>query len=161
MIQRVQTVYMLAGVVAILMMLLFPLASWLLPEATVQWTALGLSSLTPEFPLEQMDWSLFILLLIMLAVPLVCIFLFKHRWLQLRFLIFSGILNLLFYGLFFFEKQQHTQWLLDQSASGGPADITYNYILLAMPLLGVFCDVMAMRGVLHDIALLKSLERLR
>jgi hypothetical protein len=30
-----------------------------------------------------------------------------------------------------------------------------------MPVLGVFCDVMAMRGVLRDIALLKSLERLR
>jgi hypothetical protein len=161
MIQRIQTVYMLAGVVAILMMLLFPLASWLLPEATVQWTALGLSSLTPEFPLELMDWSLLVLLLVMLAVPLVCIFLYKRRWLQLRFLIFSGILNVLFYALFFFEKGQHTQWLLEQSTSGGSPEITYNYILLAMPLLGVFCDVMAMRGVLHDIALLKSLERLR
>jgi hypothetical protein len=152
---------MLAGVIAVLMMLLFPLASWLLPEATIQWTALGLSSLTPEFPLEQMDWSLFTLLLIMMLVPLVCIFLYKRRWLQLRFLIFSSILNLLFYALFFFEKGQHTQWILTESGTQGPADITYNYILLAMPVLGVFCDVMAMRGVLRDIALLKSLERLR
>jgi formate hydrogenlyase subunit 3/multisubunit Na+/H+ antiporter MnhD subunit len=108
-----------------------------------------------------MDWSLFTLLLIMMLVPLVCIFLYKRRWLQLRFLIFSSILNLLFYALFFFEKGQHTQWILTESGTQGPADITYNYILLAMPVLGVFCDVMAMRGVLRDIALLKSLERLR
>jgi hypothetical protein len=133
----------------------------LLPEATIQWTALGLSSLTPEFPVEQMDWSLLVLLLIMLVVPLVSIFLFKRRWLQLRFLVFSALLDVLFYALFFFELQQHTQWLLNESGTAGPADVTYNYILLAMPVLGVFCDVMAMRGVLHDIALLKSLERLR
>ncbi len=161
MIQRVQTVYMLAGVIAILMMMLFPLASWLLPEATVEWTALGVSSLTAEFPLEQMNWGVFLLLLIMMLTPLVSIFLYKKRWTQLRFLIFAAILDLLFYGLFFFQQHQYATWLTTESPSNATPEVMYNYIILAMPLLSLFCCVMAMRGVLHDIALLKSLERLR
>lgn len=151
---------MLASVIAILMLLLLPLATFLVPEATYELNALGLKSLTVGNANEMMGWSLFLLLLIMLATPLICIFLYKKRWLQLRFLIFSSVLDILYYGLYFYECHNYENVVGSWSASG-MVEVTYNYMLLAMPALSLFCNVMAMRGVIHDIALVKSLERLR
>lgn len=160
MIQRIQTVYMLASVIAILMLLLLPLATFLVPEATYELNALGIRSLTEGNTTEVMGWSIFLLLLIMLVTPLICIFLYKKRWLQLRFLIFSGVLDLLYYGLYFYECHNYES-MIGAWTEAGTVEVIYNYMLLAMPALSLFCNVMAMRGVIHDIALLKSLERLR
>ncbi len=160
MIQRIQTVYMLASVIAILMLLLLPLATFLVPEATFELNALGLKNLTAGNSTDMMGWGLFLLLLIMLLTPLVCIFLYKKRWVQLRFLIFSGVLDILYYGLYFYECHNYEN-MIGTWSTNGTVDVTYNYMLLVMPALSLFCNVMAMRGVIHDIALLKSLERLR
>ena len=89
MLQRVQTVYMLASVVAILMMLLFPLATFQTPEATLKLTAVGLENLTDGT--SVMGWSIFGIIVVMLLVPLIAIFLFKKRWVQFRFLLFAGV----------------------------------------------------------------------
>lgn len=151
---------MLASVIAILMLLLLPLATFLVPEATYELNALGLRSLTEGNSTDMMGWSLFLLLLIMLLTPLISIFLYKKRWVQLRFLIFSGVLDVLYYGLYFYECHNYESMVGAWSASG-TVEVTYNYMLLVMPALSLFCNVMAMRGVIHDIALLKSLERLR
>lgn len=159
MIQRVQTVYMLAASVAVLMLMLFPLATFLVPEATYELNAFGLTSLTEGNDTDVMGWSLLVMGIIMIAVPLVCIFLYKNRWLQLRFLIFSAVLDVLYYGLFVYECHNYAGMVAAQSA-GGVVETTYG-MALVMPAVGVFCDIMAIRGVIHDIALIKSLDRLR
>ena len=159
MLQRVQTVYMLASVVAILMMLLFPLATFQTPEATLKLTAVGLENLTDGT--SVMGWSIFGIIVVMLLVPLIAIFLFKKRWVQFRFLLFAAILNLLYFGLYFYECHNYTEMIQNGLVANAEVQVLYNYLMLAMPALGIFCNVMAMRGVLHDIMLLKSLERLR
>lgn len=160
MIQRVQTIYMLASVIAILTMHFFPLATYALPEATFELNSLGLVCLTPGFAQDRMCWDLFLLLLVMVALPLIIIFLYKKRKLQLRMLIFTAILNVLYYGLFFWEASGISDEVLALSTSK-TLDESYNIMMLCMPALSVFCLVMAMRGVIYDIALLKSLDRLR
>lgn len=160
MIQRVQTIYMLASVIAILTMHFFWLVSYAMPEATFEFNSLGLVCTTPGFETDRMCWDVFLLLLVMVALPLVTIFLYKKRKLQLHMLIYTAILNLCYYGLFFWRAAQISDEVFALSTSK-TLDETYNYIMLAMPLLSIFCLVMAMRGVIYDIALLKSLDRLR
>lgn len=160
MLQRIQTVYMLASVVAILMMHFFWLASISTPEAVYEINSLGLQCQTPGMESAgQMMWELLILLLVMVALPLVTIFLYNHRKLQLRMLIYTAILDLCYYGLFFWDADRMSGAIAMNN--GGVADLTFNYIMLAMPAVSVFALVMAMRGVVYDIALLKSLDRLR
>lgn len=159
MIQRVQTIYMLASVIAILMMHFFWLASFSIPEATFEFNSFGLVCKTPGFETDQMNWLVCLLLIVMVALPLVIIFLYKQRKLQLRMLIFTAVLNALYYGVYFWQLSGYEDKV--QALTSAEATVTSNYIMLAMPALSIFCLIMAMRGVIYDIALLKGLERLR
>ena len=160
MIQRVQTIYMLASVIAILTMHFFWLASFAIPEATFELNSLGLVCQTKGFETDRMVWELFIVLLLMVALPLINIFLYKNRKLQLRVLIYTIILNVLYYGLFFWECYRLKGDVASLS-QGGVVDVHYNIMMLVMPAVSIFALIMAARGVIFDIALIKSLERLR
>ena len=165
MIQRIQTVYMLASVIAILMMLVMPLGTICSSDAYFNLSALGISSVTDSVPLDEMRYSLLVLLLLMMALPLVCIFLYKHRKLQLQVLIYTAVLDVLFYAYFFLYEAPAVQALAMQAlnASDLSADVTADYAisLYAMPALSLFGCVMAWRGVTYDIALLSAADRLR
>ena len=160
MIQRVQTVYMLASVIAILTMHFFWLASFAIPEATFELNSLGLVCQTKGFETDRMVWELFIVLLLMVALPLINIFLYKNRKLQLRVLIYTIILNVLYYGLFFWECYR-LKGEVAALSQGGVVDVHYNIMMLVMPAVSIFALIMAARGVIFDSALIKSLERLR
>jgi hypothetical protein len=160
MIQRVQTIYMLASVIAILTMHFFWLASFAIPEATFELNSLGLVCQTKGFETDRMVWELFIVLLLMVALPLINIFLYKNRKLQLRVLIYTIILNVLYYGLFFWECYR-LKGEVAALSQGGVVDVHYNIMMLVMPAVSIFALIMAARGVIFDIALIKSLERLR
>jgi len=160
MIQRVQTVYMLASVIAILTMHFFWLASFAIPEATFELNSLGLVCQTKGFETDRMVWELFIVLLLMVALPLINIFLYKNRKMQLRVLIYTIILNVLYYGLFFWECYR-LKGEVAALSQGGVVDVHYNIMMLVMPAVSIFALIMAARGVIFDIALIKSLERLR
>ena len=160
MIQRVQTIYMLASVIAILTMHFCWLASFAIPEATFELNSLGLVCQTKGFETDRMVWELFIVLLLMVALPLINIFLYKNRKLQLRVLIYTIILNVLYYGLFFWECYR-LKGEVAALSQGGVVDVHYNIMMLVMPAVSIFALIMAARGVIFDIALIKSLERLR
>lgn len=160
MIQRVQTIFMLASVLAILSMHFFSLVTYAMPEATFELNSLGVVCLTKGFASDHMCWDLFLLLLLMVALPLITIFLYKKRKLQLHMLIYTAILNLCYYGLFFWRASVVSEEVLALSTSK-QLDESYNILMLFMPALSIFCLIMAMRGVIYDIALLKSLDRLR
>ena len=160
MIQRVQTIYMLASVIAILTMHFFWLASFAIPEATFELNSLGLVCQTKGFETDRMVWELFIVLLLMVALPLINIFLYKNRKVQLRVLIYTIILNVLYYGLFFWECYR-LKGEVAALSQGGVLDVHYNIMMLVMPAVSIFALIMAARGVIFDIALIKSLERLR
>ena len=165
MIQRIQTVYMLASVIAILMMLVMPLGTICSNDAYFDLTALGISSVTEGVVLDEMCYDLLSLILLMLALPLVCIFLYKRRKLQLRILIYTAVLDVLFYAYFFLYEAPVVKGMAMQalSNSGFTADVTADYAicLYAMPALSLFCCIMAWRGVIYDIALLSAADRLR
>ena len=151
---------MLASVIAILTMHFFWLASFAIPEATFELNSLGLVCQTKGFETDRMVWELFIVLLLMVALPLINIFLYKNRKMQLRVLIYTIILNVLYYGLFFWECYR-LKGEVAALSQGGVVDVYYNIMMLVMPAVSIFALIMAARGVIFDIALIKSLERLR
>ncbi|MBP5715906.1 MAG: DUF4293 domain-containing protein [Bacteroidales bacterium] len=165
MIQRIQTVYMLASVIAILMMLVMPLGTISANDAYFNVSALGITSVTQDVPLDKMSYGLVTLLLLMMGLPLICIFLYKKRKLQLRVLIYTAVLDVLFYGYFFLYEAG----AMLSSAVGAlainnlPTEVVadYTFTLYAMPVVSLFCCVMAWRGVTYDIALISSADRLR
>ncbi len=159
MIQRIQSLYMLAGAVAVLMLFLFPLASYSVPEATFQFTAFGLTSLTPEVPFDEMGWAILLALVVMFVLPLVTLFLYRKLELQTRLLIYTAVLDLLFYGLFFWQSSQYEAML--SGLFSQPAEVGYQMVLFVMPALSFFCMVMAVRYVRRDKWLLEAADRLR
>jgi len=128
--------------------------------ATFELNSMGLVSTSPGFETDQWNMLLFPLLLVMVAIPLVTIFLYKNRKLQLRLLIFATVLNVLYYGAYFWQISVYSDQILALT-EGGTLETTNNILMLVMPILSIFCNVMAMRGVIYDIALLKGLDRLR
>ena len=160
MIQRVQTIYMLASVIAILTMHFFWLASYSIPEATFALNSLGVVCTTPGFETDTFIPEIFITLLVMVALPLVAIFLYKKRKVQLHLIGYTAVLDLLYYVLFFMRSSKISDQVFALSATQ-TLDESYNYIMLCMPALSIFCLIMAWRGVYFDIVLLKSLDRLR
>lgn len=161
MLQRIQTVYMLASVVAVLMLFLFPLCVFETPDAIFELNAFGLTSVTPEVPLDVMQWALLILLLLMIVLPLVAIFMFKKHKRQLRVLIYAAVLDLLFYGFFYFFEVGACEEIIRPLLTTNKMETIMGLIPLLMPALSIFCIIMAIRGVCYDMALLSSADRLR
>lgn len=156
---------MLASVIAILMMLVLPLGTISSADAFFDLSALGVSSVTDSVVLDAMRYGLFSLLLLMMVLPFVCIFLYKNRKAQLRILIYTGVLDVLFYAYFFLFESPACCSMASSAlvASGFNGDVTidYTFTLFASPLVSLFCCVMAWRGVTFDIALLSAADRLR
>lgn len=161
MLQRIQTVYMLASVVAVLMLFLFPLAVFETPQAIFELNAFGLSSVTPEVPLDEMRWSLLIVLLVMIVLPLVAIFMYKNHKRQMRMLIYAAVLDVLFYVLFYFFEVPACDSMILRIITEKKLISSTNLMPLIMPALSVFCNIMAIKGVIYDMALLSSADRLR
>ncbi|MBO7378817.1 MAG: DUF4293 domain-containing protein [Bacteroidales bacterium] len=165
MLQRIQTVYMLASVIAILMMLISPLGTVASADAFFDVSALGVTSVTDGVVLDEMRYGLLVLLLVMFLLPLVCIFLYKKRKLQTRILVYTAILDVLFYAYFFLFEVQATKDLASKALelSGYVSEVSFDasFVLYAMPAVSFFACLMAWRGVMYDIALLASADRLR
>jgi hypothetical protein len=100
---------MLASVIAILMMLISPLGTVASADAFFDVSALGVTSVTDGVVLDEMRYGLLVLLLVMFLLPLVCIFLYRKRKLQTRILVYTAILDVLFYAYFFLFEVQATK----------------------------------------------------
>jgi len=75
-------------------------------------------------------------------------------------LFFSIALNLLYYVAFFWQVSVYTDQIVAVSPSQ-TVETSNNIMMLVMPILSVFCNYMAYRGVAADIILLRDADRLR
>ena len=161
MLQRVQTIYMLAGVIAILMLFIFPLATFSNSIATFELSAFGLTSVTETVPFDAMRWTLMCVLLIMFALPLVAIFMYKNHKRQLRLLIFTAVLDALFYALYYLWEIPACEDLFAVATAVRECESASTFLPAIMPAISIFCCIMAIKGVVYDMALLSSADRLR
>jgi len=155
MLQRIQTVYLIAATVLMSLMLFLPLAE-IAAEGTGIYKVLSkgwyiTAGETTE--LAMATWPVFILALVLVLLPLINIFLYRKRKLQLRISIYSiilafGLIVLIYYYFVIGFRQ------LDEPA----------YALrfpLVVPVIFIILIYLAFRGIRKDEILIRSLDRIR
>ncbi len=147
MIQRIQTLYMLASTILLGLLFILPFAEIEMNQAFFEFNAWGISGEQEAF---KNGWSIALLLGISTVLHLITIFLFKKRILQVRLMVFAILISLGLLGLLFF--------FVHQSFDG--ATISYK-IPIVFPLVIVILDYLAIRSIGKDIALLRSTDRIR
>lgn len=146
MIQRIQTLYLLAVVALGIALFWLPVLQFVSPDGQVyQLTALG------GAPLQGL-WGLTVTTVLIPLLALVDIFLYRKRLVQARLNIFSVMLCVGYYGVLAIYV-----WLAKMSLQAEW------YILpwASFPLIGMVLTLMATRRILKDEALVRAADRIR
>jgi hypothetical protein len=109
----------------------------------------------PSDPSSQDNPYLSMTLIVIAAMSFFNIFLYKKRELQLRFSSYLIIFDLLLYFLMFYQVKQGVKLFV-------PDTIQFQFkwigaTLIVLPIL----HLLSLRGIIHDIKLLKAVDRLR
>lgn len=150
MIQRIQTLYLLAIVILGVTLCFQPVLQFVSPEEAAELQVYELSALGGA-PLQGV-WGLLLATLLIPVLALVDIFLYKKRVLQARLNIFTAMLCLGYYGVLAIYVWQAklalgTDWHILPWA--------------AIPLVCFVLTLMATRRILKDEALVRAADRLR
>ena len=161
MIQRIQTLYLLAIVILGITLCFVPVLQLVTPEdaAELQMYELGASGLElitnedcqPTVCLQGL-WGLLVTTLLIPLLALVDIFLYKKRILQARLNIFLAMLCLGYYGVLAIYV-----WLAKMSVG-----VEWHIMPWAsIPLISFVLTLMATRAILKDEALVRAADRIR
>lgn len=150
MIQRIQTLYLLAVVALGIALIWLPVVEFVTPEEASELQIWEMTSIG-GVPLHGL-WGLLVATLLIPALALVDIFLFKKRILQARLNIFTAMLCLGYYGVLaiYIWKAKlalGVDWHIMPWAS--------------FPLVCFVLTIMATRRILKDEALVRAADRIR
>lgn len=146
MIQRIQSLYLLLAAAA-------GVATWYFNI----WKA-TLSDGSISYFKAQSNFVLFVLFMLIVALAVFCIFLFKNRKLQLKLTVLNIFLSLGAIALQYFKVLDTANEL--QAGGKTITDATYMPGAI-LPILIVIFLFLAVRGIYKDERLIKSLDRLR
>ncbi len=153
MIQRIQSLYLFVAGILLTLALFMPWISFFGQEGELyQLKAFKVEQLLGNGAHAFSFWALGALLIIAAALSFICLFLFKNRPLQSRFCVYNTILLIGFYlaflifFLYVFKSLNATPGL---------------NIGLALPLIALILNFMALRAINKDHALVQSYHRLR
>lgn len=150
MIQRIQTLYLLAVVVLGILLIWQPVVQFVTPEEAAELQIWDLSALGGA-PIQGV-WGLLVATLLIPLLALVDIFLYKKRILQARLNIFTIMLCLGYYGVLALYI-----WLAKMSLG-----VDWHILPWAsIPLICLVLTLMATRRILKDEALVRAADRLR
>lgn len=166
MIQRIQTLYLLAIVALGITLFFLPVVQFSTPDdAAVQrlfeLRASGLTEIVSDYAVTAEDtapavlngiWGLTATTLLIPALALVIIFLFKKRILQARLSIFLALLCVGYYAILFVYV-----WFGKHTVAAG-WDILFG---ACIPLICLVLTLMSVRRILKDEALVRSMDRIR
>ena len=147
MIQRIQTVFLFLSAIFAGILFFAPIASFGVGEEILNLSIFGVENHTNAF-------LLLALAILMFVVPVVTIFMYKKRELQLKLSSLNVFLNALFCGLIFLFYVDNIQERL-QAETVVYAFGTY------IPLINMVLSILAIRWIKKDIELIKSIDRLR
>lgn len=149
MIQRIQTVYLLAVAILAVVMMSTPLGSFVTPDYHMS-ELNNLAVVSEEGVSDYAPWALFALLSVTAILALVTIFLFKKRMLQIRLTLFNMLALVGYYvTLVVFVLK------LKGDASFVPS------WTVCLPLVSIILSWLAIRAIGKDEMLVKAYERLR
>ncbi|MBQ2008308.1 MAG: DUF4293 domain-containing protein [Alistipes sp.] len=152
MIQRIQTLYLLAVAALMAAAIFTPLAYFAAGVEEYKLFAFALKSATAEYSTIYMG----VIVALAAIVPLVNIFLYKNRLLQIRLCAVELVLlvgSAVFMALYYFlSNRMFSQ--LEFSAHG-------MHIAIIFPVIAIILDYLALRAIFKDEMLVKSLDRIR
>ena len=153
MIQRIQSLYLLLAAAVMAITLFAPIATFAVGDVTFTLTAFSLAGADES----QSTLWMGILLVVATALPLVTIFLFKRRQLQVRL---CGAEMVLLIGAIAFIAIYY--WLASHNALEG---LTIDHKQLGwaapMPIVAIVLVYLASRAIFKDELLVRSLDRIR
>lgn len=161
MIQRIQTLYLLAVVALGIVLLWLPVVQFVTPEEAAELqiynlSAIGLEQITNDQSPMTNDlqglWGLTLTTALIPLLALIDIFLYKKRLLQARLNIFTVMLCLGYYGvlalyIWLAKMSLGVEWNIQPWAS--------------FPLICLVLTMMATRRILKDEALVRAADRIR
>jgi hypothetical protein len=150
MIQRIQTLYLLAVVALGIALIWLPVIQFVTPEEAAELQIWELSALGGA-PLQGL-WGLLLTTILIPALALVDIFLYNKRLLQARLNIFTVLLCIGYYGvlaiyIWLAKVSLNLDWHILPSA--------------CIPLVCLVLTLMATRRILKDEALVRAADRIR
>ena len=152
MIQRIQSVYLFLASMACVAGMSMGIGRFYTEEGEQVGRLFNLWMSMPDGQKTLFPWALFIILLVCATLLLANIFLYKRRVLQLRISLFCLLILVGWYAVyatFAWMKMESMQALFRPE---WPA---------AFPAIAIVLIWLAKRGIMRDILLLKSLDRLR
>ena len=156
MIQRIQTLYLLLTFIGMLLLCFFPIATFIGGNEEFEISIWGIHSTDiPDVPVVK-TVQMGILWVLSTLLPLVNIFLFKRRWLQLRLCLVEIVLLLgmqIYIAFYIFNSRSVIADFAVSSMKYSPVNV--------IPIIGIILSILAFRGIVHDQALIKSLNRIR
>ncbi|WP_294143196.1 DUF4293 domain-containing protein [uncultured Sanguibacteroides sp.] len=151
MIQRIQSIYLFVIGILMVLPLCVPIARIVVPNDTnYDFFAYGIVEKSTEVSFVSYYWALLILSLFTILLPLITIFLYKKRFLQLRLCIVEIILLIGSAILMWYHIRQF----------GSDATVLYKFSFI-LPVVCIIFTYMAIRGIVKDIKLLRSYDRIR
>lgn len=150
MIQRIQTLYLLAVVILGILLVWMPVVQFVSPEEAAELQIYELNALGGA-PLQGL-WGLLVTTLLIPVLALTDIFLYKKRLVQARLNIFLAMLCLGYYGVLAIYI-----WLAKMSLG-----LDWHILPCAsFPLICLVLTLMATRRILKDEALVRAADRIR
>lgn len=152
MIQRIQSLYLLLAAALMSLTLFMPIATFVVDSQTYVLTAFSLTC----GELSQSTIWLGIILVIATALPLITIFLFKRRTLQIRLCAVEVVLligSLVLVALYY--------WLTSRLFEGLVIDHRQFGWAAPMPIVALVLSYLASRAIFKDEVLVRSLDRIR
>jgi len=147
MIQRIQTVYLFVSALIIASMMKLKLADLSVNDELYTFMARGIYN---GENLVFDGLSIFICIWVVVLLHLFVIFKYKKRILQIRILVFTMVLMLGLFGMFFYFAY----------AGFEGAKVAFK-IPVVFPIVAVILDYLAIRAIGKDEALIRSLNRIR
>lgn len=147
MLQRIQTVYMLISAMLIGFLFSLPFAEI---SANDKIYLFNIKGIIHNGDLVHNGSPIAILIGIILILHVIALFIYKKRILQIRILVFSILLMLGLFGMFYFFTYY--------SFKG--AAVSFK-IPVAFPLVAIILDYLAIRAIGKDEALIRSIDRIR
>lgn len=150
MIQRIQTVYLILVAVLTVIAMILPVGSFYSDFGVYEMTNLHYTLMDGTF--DTKPCLLFVLLVIAALIPLVTIFLYKKRMLQVRLTVINTILLIVYYvaAVYFIVSPE------GQDDSGFAPSWS-----LCLPLVCIVFNWLAIRAINKDEMLVKSYDRIR
>lgn len=151
MIQRIQSIYLLAQIVVLSILFFVPFTEFISVDGIH--AVFSHLSIADGETVYLITFPVTAMIAVMIAISLITLFLFKKRTLQIRFCVYNIILSIGLLVLFAY-------YILQIKHNIEIAAISYK-VWMAIPLISLFCSVQALRGIRKDEILVKSYDRLR